>query len=803
MNTKNIMGFKQVVLADIKVKNHKQEIITDLTKFKENVEKIKYPCEMVAFDGQQVKPYFEVDKEVDPDDYDYDYEVDILEKKIILQDLFKLDSIDDIYVTDRDPREKGDKIKYSYHITIDKIRMSYYNIKKMLEENKIDCFDLSVYDKNRGMSCIGNTLKPSSKKGVPDEVVPPFKPVGKCKDISKFCISYIEEDFQDFDLKFRKREKQVKKDEPLKDILRTNTCEDYELVKSLVNCLSVERADEYSRWLNVGFCLYNISSDILELWDEFSQKSLKYETGKCQELWDKMTKKNITIGTLKYWAKMDNLEEYNNVINNSITNYIDMALGSDGSHYDIAVVVSLISKDKIVYDSSVKSWFVINKYNVWEEDKEGLFFNSLCSVDVCKLFLKRCMNFNENSDDPILNSINQEKCKKCLKIATQLKNSSFVSSVLNPYKSLMAQNDFLENKLDSNTDIFCFNDCLYDLNTSQIRGIEPEDYVFTTTGYDYNANPDENIKKKIYKFLRDVHLNEELYQYNLDVMSSCLIGRNIYQELYFKTGAGANGKSTEQGLYEQAFGKYALCPNAEVLTKHTKGANETSELHKSKGKRVLFMQEPEAEDKIITSRAKKLSGGDKLCVRGLFCNPIEFNPQFKIIVSLNDMVQFSKVDGGIQRRTRVIEYPFKFVDEPDNEMKKKIDRSLETSFKTDVKYRDACISILMHNWPNIKGLPKLNTPKSVMEESEEYCNESNNVLGFVNEKLEITNNPDDMIMSKVLLSMYNTHARDKITATMFGNRLRDMGIKKIKKGVQKIYYYIGIKEIEENECDDY
>ena len=259
MNTNNIMGFKQVVLADIKTKNHKQEIIADLTKFKATVAKIKYPCEMVALDGQQVKPYFEVDKEVDADEYEYDYDVDILEKKIIIQNLFNLDSVEDIYVSDRVPREKGDKIKYSYHITVDKIRISYYNIKTILEDNKIDCFDSKVYDKNRGMCCIGNSLKPASKKDADDEVVPPFKPVGKCKDISKFCISYIEEDFQDFDLKFPKRQKEVKKDKPLKNILRTNTCEDYELVKSLVNCLSVERADEYSSWLNVGFCLYNIS----------------------------------------------------------------------------------------------------------------------------------------------------------------------------------------------------------------------------------------------------------------------------------------------------------------------------------------------------------------------------------------------------------------------------------------------------------------------------------------------------------------------------------------------------------------
>lgn len=790
MNTNNMMGFKKVILADIKTKNHKQEIITDLTKINDAMVNIKYPCEMVGWEGQQVKPYFDVDKEVAKDDVNYDYDVDILEKKLIIKDLFNLDSVDDIYVKEREPREKGDKIKYSYHMVVDKIRISNYNITNLLNDKNIDCFDKGVYDKNRGMSCIGNTGKPNN-----DELLPPFKPVGNSKDISKFYISYVEEDFEDYDLKFPKKDN--KKQDPLKDILNNDICEDYELIKDLVNCLSIKRADDYGLWLNIGFCLYNISSDLLDVWKDFSQKSDKYEEDKCDELWDKMTKTNMTIGSLKYWAKQDNPDEYNNIISNSVTNYIDIALGSDGAHYDIAVVISLISKDKIVYDTKAKSWFKINNYNVWEQDKEGLFFNTICSVDVCKLFLKRAMHYS-NCLDMTLKSIFDEKFKKCTKIAMQLKNTSFVNSLISPFKSIMSQSNFVENKLDSNTNIFCFNNCLYDLNICNIRDIEPEDYVYTTTGYDYNPDVDKNVKQHIYKFLREIQLDEELYQYNLDVMTSCLVGKNIYQELYFKTGRGANGKSTEQTLYQKAFGNYGLCPNSEVLTKQTKGVNETSELHEAKGKRILFMQEPEAEDKLVTSRAKKLTGGDMLCVRGLFSNPIEFIPQFKIIMCLNDMIQFSKVDGGIQRRTRVIEYPFKFTDEPNNDMQKKKDNKLEALFTTD-KYRDACINILLDNWVNIKGLSKLNTPKSVMEESNEYCNESNGVLGFINEKFEITNNPDDRIMCKVLLSMYNNYKRDNITSTMLGNRVRDMGIKKIKYGKQQIFYYIGIKQIEDED----
>ena len=87
-------------------------------------------------------------------------------------------------------------------------------------------------------------------------------------------------------------------------------CEDYDLIKALVEYLNKDRVEEYNTWLDVGFCLYNIDEDLLELWDDFSKKSDKYKSGECDRFWSKMDKKNFTIGGLRYWAKEDNPENY-------------------------------------------------------------------------------------------------------------------------------------------------------------------------------------------------------------------------------------------------------------------------------------------------------------------------------------------------------------------------------------------------------------------------------------------------------------------------------------------------------------
>ena len=97
-------------------------------------------------------------------------------------------------------------------------------------------------------------------------------------------------------------------------------------------CLSSTRADNYTDWINLGWVLRNIDYRLLETWIEFSKISSVYIEGECQQLWDKMRKDNMGIGTLRWWAKQDNLTKYNDVVNKSIIKLIDQALGSDGSH---------------------------------------------------------------------------------------------------------------------------------------------------------------------------------------------------------------------------------------------------------------------------------------------------------------------------------------------------------------------------------------------------------------------------------------------------------------------------------------
>ena len=114
-----------------------------------------------------------------------------------------------IYYAMREPREYNSKIKYSYHFFVGNVRISNYNIKKLMIEHGLNnnkIYDLSVYDKNKVFITPFTTLKHDGKKH------PPLMPVD-C-DVFKTSASYIEEGYENWDEKFTnvpKNEKSILK----------------------------------------------------------------------------------------------------------------------------------------------------------------------------------------------------------------------------------------------------------------------------------------------------------------------------------------------------------------------------------------------------------------------------------------------------------------------------------------------------------------------------------------------------------------------------------------------------------------
>ena len=232
--------------------------------------------------------------------------------------------------------------------------------------------------------------------------------------------------------------------------------------------------------------------------------------------------------------------------------------------------------------------------------------------------------------------------------------------------------------------------------------------------------------------------------YVLSLLSSCLSGENKEQKFHIWEGVGSNGKSILVELFEQAFGLYCGKIPISLLTSKRSASNAANpELARLKGKRFCVLQEPEEDERMNVGLMKELSGGDTIMARALFSDPVEYKPQFKMVLTCNHLPKIPSNDGGTWRRIRVVEFKSQFVDNPDETdiNQYKADSSLPTKLSS---FKEAFMSILIRYYKNYKT-NGLQEPEAVKAYTKKYKEKSDYYSEFINEFVEETNNSSDAI----------------------------------------------------------
>jgi P4 family phage/plasmid primase-like protien len=221
----------------------------------------------------------------------------------------------------------------------------------------------------------------------------------------------------------------------------------------------------------------------------------------------------------------------------------------------------------------------------------------------------------------------------------------------------------------------------------------------------------------------------DFYGYELD-------GNHLYATADGIVHHNSNGKSKLLELVQKAIGDYyCILPVALLTQKRTASNSAQSELERTKGRRFAVMQEPGESEKLNTGLMKELSGGDRILVRGLFKEPIEFRPQFKMILTCNELPEVQSDDGGTWRRIRVIKFISKFVENPNPEIKTEFPIDMELSEKFDI-WADMFVSMLIEHHKAFDP-KKMVEPMEVRIATEGY-KQNNDIIGqFSTERLTL------------------------------------------------------------------
>jgi len=249
------------------------------------------------------------------------------------------------------------------------------------------------------------------------------------------------------------------------------------------------------------------------------------------------------------------------------------------------------------------------------------------------------------------------------------------------------------------------------------------------------------LKDHLLAFIEQIIPIEDVRNYALRFLSKCLSGENRDEGFYIWTGSGGNGKSKLIELMQLVLGSYSGgLPVSLITCKRASSNSATPEMARTKGLRFVVMQEPEADECINIGLMKELTGNDKIIARGLFKEPIEFVPQFKMLLMCNDLPNIPSNDDGTWRRLEVVDFIARFIDD-----ESKLDDSKHV-YKRDKELRNKLpawklvfLGILLEEWMKYdkKGIT---IPKQVNNKTKSYRNENDVVGQWIGQACEESEN---------------------------------------------------------------
>lgn len=331
--------------------------------------------------------------------------------------------------------------------------------------------------------------------------------------------------------------------------------DDYEEIRKLINILNYERAESYSEWIELGWLLHNIDSnsqELLDLWIEFSKKSSKFKEGVCEKEWNRCKDEGLGLPTLHYWAKTDNLDKYKDIQESSLNRLVEKSIKTP-THCDIANV--LHKKYEYEFRYSNEEWYKFENH-VWVKEKDGISLRAKISNELVQIYSKIISNFNKiiTSHDPEITEEEKEECKnknkEVLEIIKKLKTTGFKDNILKECKEKFYDKNFV-NKLDTNNYLMGFKNGIYDLVTGELRDGRPDDYLEMTTDIDKIDFEESNENyQDLQNFIDTIFTDEEVREYFMLFLASCLQGHNAEEKFRIWTGSGCHAYNTKIIMYD-------------------------------------------------------------------------------------------------------------------------------------------------------------------------------------------------------------------------------------------------------------
>lgn len=314
----------------------------------------------------------------------------------------------------------------------------------------------------------------------------------------------------------------------------------------------------------------------------------------------------------------------------------------------------------------------------------------------------------------------------------------------------------------------------------RLRAHDPLDLITHVSPAVYDAKA---LCPTFISFLDKVQPALEMQDFLQRWFGYCLSGFWSEQALLLFHGMGANGKSTLVELMRWLFGSYAvvLPPESLMQDDRRSGGQATPDLARLPGARLVPASEFRQGARLDEGLVKRLTGGESMPVRHLNKGFIDFDPEFKVILSSNHLPKIRGRDEGIWRRVLLV---------PFEQSIPRADRDPELLSKLKDE-AEGILAWCVQGW-EMYVRDGLSPPPQVSDATKSYREEQDPLGMFIQFVLEPA--AGQQISSSYLYGLYKDWTRinalDAVSQTSFSNSLMDRGYRKHKSSSMN---WVGVK----------
>jgi len=514
------------------------------------------------------------------------------------------------------------------------------------------------------------------------------------------------------------------------------------ILERICDLINVDYLDDRDSWIRIVWGLKNGSESNKELARYLSQKSKKYEEKYFEKLW-KDGKEGTSLGTVFHYAHISNPSEYLYLMGkrqykeSNLENwYTDDGLACE---FLSLMEGNYVLKNDTLYVYNVKSGY-------WSKDTKGNNRLKYYVGNVLSSYFGKLVESKRKEISSSRSATEEEKLKKelggLLAVRKRMKSTTHIGQCTTRIIHHLSVKDFSDVEFDNDPMLFAFRNCCYNLKKCEWHQVSREDYILTTTGYNYEK-PSEDSREKLLEVLVQIFPDEEVLRCYTSILATGLVGL-VIEKLVVANGSGGNGKSLLNELMLSLLGNYGYtAPNSVLINEMKTGSNP--EIANMNRRRLIVYKEPDASSRsqINLSVVKELTGGAEINARMNYANDCKTLLNATHIVECNEKPKLSgRMDEAVVRR--LVDIPFVSTFTEREEMYTNPDLShtykADPYYKTDeYKVKTRCVLFeYLCDWIKTDALfgKKLSIPSVVNERTQRYIESSDEIKVWFDSVIE-------------------------------------------------------------------